>query len=379
MTMWIQHGWGRSDKIEELAGGGLAGGVVVSPWNATPANISSFVDEVMALGLAALIDPQGYVHTIDNPKANVVRRHDDLSISPTSFTWDMPRDDLAEYVKAIVELNERTTAEAVIAPGAIQTFGDQWVTLPLEAARIAGGLTERPVLASLIVEEHALGDWPRAEEWLDAATRLDIEGFYVVVVRTGGGSYPTSFAPEVLSGLLRLLHRLSENDYRLVLGYSDIEGLAATAAGAQCFASGWSYSLRAFAETQWQARMGRQPRNRIFIPEMLSPLLVDEARQLLGSDQAGLVPPEYIDAVRTNSVDQRMAHMSYLRGVGGQAADLEGREQTEQLETVEQRIAEALGNLRRARARNPALESGYQSRLASIQSAVASFRSAEDV
>src|SRR5688572_33389890 len=87
------------------------------------------------------------------------------------------------------------------------------------------------VFASVVVEEAGLADWKVIEDWLDIATELEVRGIYIVVSRHGD-AYPEAWKNPLLENLLRLIHRLVAADFRVVLGYADIEGLAAVALGA---------------------------------------------------------------------------------------------------------------------------------------------------
>ncbi len=387
MPMWAQHGYGKGQKIHDLAESAMLEGVVVSPWNEPSA--VSIGEHLTSQGLSALLDPQAYVHALQRPKGSVVSGHERFELHPgPPITWDLSAD-LDEYLDRIVTANAALGSRAIIAPGCVQAFTDAWAPLSFHCAREirrkVGRGTE--ILASLIVHERAFDGWADAERWLTLATqpKRSASGYYIVMARDlGSESYPFPVSALRTTGLLRLIHRLAVvNEKHVVYGYSDVEGLLAIASGADAFATGWSYRLRAFDQAQWQERPpgGRSPRPRIFIPEMLSPVDVDEARQMLAIPAfRALVPPAYQTHVRTGTVTQLEAQMSFLHGMGALAGAIEDEDEvSDRLDLVGEMLVHANATLRRVSAQMPTLNPTYRNRIRGLSSALDAFRQEEDI
>lgn len=274
MSFFAQHGYGKSDKLDVLADRGVLGGVILSAADESVDALRGTTRAMAKRGIDTLLDPQTYVYTIPNA---VGRCHADLGLAFGAIHWgSVTPADIEAQVEAVLEANRAvSTTGPVIAPGPRQgTFGDLWLPLALQYARTTATRADgRAVLASVVVEEAALGDWSAIERWLDVATTLDLEGFYVVVSRRT--PYPSAWDRGALANLLRLIYRLSIlNEYRVTVGYADLGGLAAIAVGADAIASGWHYRQRHFLSERWVPSTGGQaPIPRVTSGPLISALL----------------------------------------------------------------------------------------------------------
>lgn len=281
MSYWIQHGYGKGDKISNVIGTGVVDGVILSPADEMPDALKSYVSDLKAGGVRALLDPQLYVHTITN---GVGRCHGDHGLDFDDVHWSADPKTISKHVRAVVKANNQLGLDQICAPTPVQgTFGDTWTPLSLQYARaVADSVGEQRTIASVVFDESALGQpWTDIEDWLDAATKLKVRGFYLICVRQGN-SYPLAWSTQRLTQLLRLIYRLAgPNEYEVILGYSDVEGLAACALGAS-MATGWFYSQRRFTEAKWRPTKGGSPALARFTSDrLLVPLLADEARALV--------------------------------------------------------------------------------------------------
>ena len=274
LSFYAQHGYGKSDKLEVLADRGVLGGVILSPADESIDALRGTARAMATKNVETLLDPQTYVYTI--PSA-VGRCHGELGLDFGTIYWgSITPADIEAQVEAVIAANVAiATTGPVIAPAPRQgTFNDLWLPVALQYARTtsarAGG---RAVLASAVVEEAALGDWTGIERWLDVVTTLELEGFYLVIGRRT--PYPAAWDRIALCNLLRIIYRLRIlNEYRVVVGYADMGGLAAIAMGADAVASGWNYRQRHFLSERWVPRAGGQaPVPRVTSGPLISPLL----------------------------------------------------------------------------------------------------------
>lgn len=329
MSFFAQHGYGKSDKLDVLAAAGVLGGVILSPADESIDALRGTARAMARKNVETLLDPQTYVYTIPNA---VGRCHSDLGLDFGSIYWgSITPADIETQVEAVIAANAAiATTGPVIAPAPRQgTFGDLWLPVALQYARTtnarAGG---RAVLASVIVEEAALGDWNAIERWLDVATTLELEGFYLVIGRRT--PYPAAWDRVALCNLLRIIYRLRIlNEYRVVVGYADTGGLAAIAMGADAIASGWNYRQRHFLSERWVPRAGGQaPVPRVTSGPLMSALLglgeMDAAsRSAIGPQ---VLPDDVLRgrlASRPESWSNPQAVVQHLEVLSGVVADLE--------------------------------------------------------
>ena len=385
MTLYAQHGYGKADKLDILSAAGRIDGVVLSPADEGSDALARTVRDSNESGISTLLDPQTYVHSIADA---VARCHGDHGLAFAPTTWgSLSAIDIQGQARAVVDANDRIgTRGPIIAPGPRQlSFADPWTPFAHQYARATLAETTRPVLASLVIEEAGLGDWNAVEQWLDTATTLDVAGFYVVIGRHG--AYPIAWDTTLLANLLRLIYRLGIlNDYTIGVGYADISGLAAIAAGATWIGSGWSYRQRQFVTERWIPRRGgQQAIPRVTSYGLLAPLLglgegQASARSALG-DRV-LPDPQLRRRIITNpdGWSNPEAQIQYLETLSVLVAQVEGFGSiADRIEGLQENVARARAltlELSRAGVR---IDTVHTTSLVAISGALASLRRLETI
>lgn len=267
MSFWIQHGYGKGDKIVAAASEYDVAGVILSPADERD-SLASTVNSVSELGLNCILDPQLYVHTIPDAEARCHEFHElDFHI-PSSY---LSAGEVASHVQAIIDLNQSLGTNVVIGPSPlISAFGDGWSNLAMQYARETEQHTDHPWLASLVAEASAFADWDQVRRYLDVVTTLDTAGIYLIVANSRT-SYPFSWDRDILKNVLKTIYVLAEfAEYEVVWGYADIPGAAGLSVGASGAATGWFNSLRYFAQEKWIPQSGGRAANpRLFARSLM--------------------------------------------------------------------------------------------------------------
>ena len=269
MTYWIQHGYGKADKIDTVARSGLVSGVILSPADEENSTLASTVASARLQGIDVLLDPQLYIHTISGA---VARCHSHHGLEFGEISWFLSPEEIAGHCQAVVTLNQDFGVSDVVAPAPyLALFGDMWAPLSLQYARTTIAMSEAPVYLSLVAEDAAFADWDSTLRYLDALTTLDAAGVYLIVGTSTQG-YPVQWDSERLTNVLRVIYTLAElNHYDVIWGYSDLAGILGVAAGASGAATGWYHSLRRWTTDKWIPKSGgRQANPRIFVKQLLS-------------------------------------------------------------------------------------------------------------
>lgn len=269
MTYWIQHGYGKADKIDTLAQSGLITGVVLSPADEEHSTFVSTIVSARLQGVDLLIDPQLYIHTI---AGSVARCHSQHGLEFGEISWFVSPEEIARHCQAVVTLNQDLSIDRIVAPAPyLASFGDVWAPLSLQYARATVDMTDVPVFLSLVAEDSAFADWDSTLRYLDALTTVNAAGIYLIVGTSARG-YPVQWDPERLANVLRVIYTLAElNHYEVIWGYSDLAGVLGVVAGASGAATGWYHSLRRWTADKWiPKRGGRQANPRIFVEQLLS-------------------------------------------------------------------------------------------------------------
>ncbi|MBJ7470349.1 MAG: hypothetical protein JHD16_03570 [Solirubrobacteraceae bacterium] len=380
--LWIQHGYGKGTKISDIRDSALAAGVVLSPGDEGRRSLS---ETRSVLGrLDALLDPQTFVYSIPGGTA---RCHEDNGLAFSDLHWSASPAEVVNVAEKVVATNRELDIPRVVAPTCLQRdFRDVWTPLSLQLARATLAAADRPVLASLVIDEGALSNWHDATDWLDVATTLDVAGFYIVVNR-GSSSYQAPWDPARLVTLLRLIYSLTElNGYEVILGYSDFEGLLGAAFGASGHGTGWYYSLRRFSETKWQPSTGgRAASPRVTSGPLMAALRADgEADLIVRTPLAASVFPS--QPVRTRLAENPTGWSlpdswdQHMREMGSLSRHLMSERSTAtRLDTMQSLIDGALRLSAGLEPEGVLLPAAYTTRLQGFSEAVAVARELERV
>ncbi|MCD2119615.1 MULTISPECIES: hypothetical protein [Rhodococcus] len=280
MNFFIQHGYGKGTKISDVFDQGSLGGVILSPGDEEPTALRSTVSAINDLGIVPLLDPQTYVYSITPP--GVARCHSSHGVNFRQVKWSQSAREVESQIESIRAANVAVGIDGpMIAPTCVQsTFTDIWTPLSLQYARSAlDSWGSENTIASVAIDEGALTNWHDIADWLDIVTGIDVRGFYIVVNRSNKGYPPVPWDSLRLGNLLRLMYNLSVlNEYEVHWGYSDLEGVAAIAAGVGSVSSGWHYTLRQFFTSKWQPSPsgGQPPTPRVYVPALWASLKAEE-------------------------------------------------------------------------------------------------------
>lgn len=291
MSYWVQQGYGKGTYIDDLVASGPVGGVVLSPGDETKSQLAT---TVAGLGAAVkpLLDPQTYIWGVPDAQAS---KHSDNGIAFPGLTWTMGAKQQQRIVDSVLKLNSDLGIDTVIAPSVMMPGIDSyWTGQAMQLAETTIATSKSPVLVSLVLDQSAFSDWNMVSEWLDVLTEFDVEGFYLLVGRHSR-DYPLPWDTALYANVLRLIYRLSVlNKYRVLVGYTDIDGLAATAAGATGVASGWFFTLRQFNPQKWIPQGGGTPMTpRVLAAPLVAPLKGEpEASLIAASDRGPEVFPD---------------------------------------------------------------------------------------
>jgi hypothetical protein len=333
-----------------------------------------------------MLDPQSYIY---GPNIGAVaRKHEENGLVFPEMSWSQRPTITTEMIEKVGRINDIVGTIVRIAPSPmLSSFADVWTPLSIQLARAASDAWGPDLtLATIAVEETAFSDRHRVDAWLDAATTLEVRGFYLLVQRSNTSYPPAPWAAETLANLMSAIHVLSElNDYEVHWGYSDLEGLLGLAAGATAIATGWSHTLRQFSTAKWIPRTGgRQPAMRYPMRSILSVPLVTEAEALLRTSMRTELFDTDEVAVRMaegfDGVDLLEYHLRYMNWLADMVAELHGSSRETALNSLTQMIDTALGLISATEvSQRVALPPSYRGRLQNQRTAIDIFRDREGI
>lgn len=280
MSLFAQHGYGKSSKVTNGIADGILSGVILSPRDEAPRNMLTFIGELDAANdVELLFDPQFYVSTVP------ADREGHLPEYPYYVSGLTPRDlispaRITNHVEEIINYQMELPLTKIIGPSVIFNGIDDrqsQVALSFAAASCEYHSTlgvAPPLLLTLAVSENAFRSQESVDALLDILTSFETTGFYIVLVR---GTIPNvdEYEPEILANLLYSTYSLSVlNEYEVIWGFTDLTSILFHAVGARASACGWYNNLCHFSLGRYLDTGGRRARQRYTSMPMLSKLLL---------------------------------------------------------------------------------------------------------
>lgn len=293
MTLYIQHGYGKANKINDALDAETVQGVIFAPKFEKQENLESYIRQLAGSHTCdLLVDPQFYVAAFAPAKEGHLGEYPYFrsGLTATDFT---PRR-IQDYARTTIDYQQSLGVTAVVSPTVLfESFADRWFQIALNLANAslehhASLANPPPLLLSFLIGEGALASTEDVNRFLDAVTQdeWNMQGFYLTVARQET-SYNQNCESALLANYLYLVHVLGAiNNFRVVLGYTDFLGIPLRAAGASAFASGWWQSQRHFLRKNFLERKGggQPPRERFSSGPLLNSIFLTELQDIFDVD-----------------------------------------------------------------------------------------------
>jgi len=245
-----------------------------------------------------MFDPQFYAANLNNARDGHLSEFDyynnNSGLGRTHFSGTR----IQGYVKECLDYQHQTFGSNLaylISPTILfDAFRDSWsqiaLNMAVESADYHSKLNSpQPLLISLVISETAFQTMDAVEEFLDALTEIDKQGFYIIL-RRNSASVQNAMESAPFGRFMYFCHVLTTiNEYDVIVGYSDWHSFLLEAAGVTHTATGWYQNLRQFSLARFQPSSGgRRPRKRYSSAPLLScPLINPELQDIY---MANLLP-----------------------------------------------------------------------------------------
>ena len=288
MAFYIQHGHGKSDKVDEALESGTASGVIFGARNEKEANVEKCIACVRERNGAVLFDPQFHVSALVPANDRFLPEYPYYKVGRTVSDFvGIKR--LAGYAKTTLDYELSLSPDRLLSPTVIfDSFEGKWCQIALNLADAsldyhAGLKGAPPLLLSFVIGEQALESRSELDSFLDQLTSWDaLTGAYLVISREDS-SYSQKFNAERLTNALYMNYVLGNiNGLEITNGFSDFCGLLYRAVGSSTFATGWSQGLRQFHKRSFtkQKPGGQPPLLRYTSGPLLNSILLSELQQI---------------------------------------------------------------------------------------------------
>jgi hypothetical protein len=284
MKVYAQQGYGKGDKIQNGLDREAIDGVILSPRDEKYSNLSIFRKElsIKYSGAEVILDPQFYYATfIDATSKNL----NDCDYYPGNLPLAAlrPFKNLNKFATDCFKFQDSLGVHTLVSPSIhIPNFTDRQAQIALNMAEESINVArqfDKPLLISLVFNESALNETANVNEFLNELSMLEAAGFYIIVSRSNTDYNQKFEDPASLTNLLTMIYSLSEiNEFRVIMGYSDLIGLLYLTVGAQGIGTGWFNSSRKFTIQQrvLPSSGGRMPRERYTSVPLLNSIFVSE-------------------------------------------------------------------------------------------------------
>jgi len=293
MSILAQCGYGRGTKIEQGLNDEVVHGVIMSPRDERRDRLEQAIQDWGSKYPNAIVmfDPQFYATNLNNPLDGHLSEFDyynnNCGLGRTHFSGTR----IQGYVKDCLDYQHQTFTSNIsylISPTILfDGFRDSWSQIALNMAVESADYHSRlasaqPLLISLVISETAFQAMDAMEEFLDALTEIEAQGYYIII-RRNAGSIQNAMESAPFGRFMYFCHVLTTiNEYDVIVGYSDWHSFLLEAAGVKHTATGWYQNLRQFSLARFQPSSGgRHPRKRYSSSPMLScPLINPELQDI---------------------------------------------------------------------------------------------------
>lgn len=302
MSILAQCGYGRGGKIEQGLNDGVIHGVIMSPRDERKNRLEQAIHDWGDSHPNALVmfDPQFYAASLNNSRDGHLSEFDYYNNNSRLGRTHFSGTRIQGYVRECLDYQHQTfgsNAAYLISPTILfDSFRDSWsqiaLNMAVESADYHSSLNSPPpLLISLVISETAFQTMDAVEEFLDALTEIDTQGFYIII-RRNSASLQNAMESAPFGRFMYFCHVLTTiNEYDVIVGYSDWHSFLLKAAGVTHTATGWYQNLRQFSLARFQPSPGgRRPRKRYSSAPLLScPLINPELQDIYLSNHLALV------------------------------------------------------------------------------------------
>lgn len=311
MSLFAQHGYGKSRMIDLAFERDHIGGVILSPQYEKPDNLAKYIGSLFKRfsDIEVLVDPQFYVTNLEGDKKEGRLGEYPYYVSDITRRQLRSPNNISKYTQQVIDYQNSIHVSSIISPTIVfSNTDDAYFDYSLQFADFSikylrDSEIDKDLFVSLVFKQSVLENKKTVDDLLNEITLLDVKGFYIIVDHVAS-SYDPQFNHSILTNLLYLTYALSHlNDYDVIFGYASFVGLLLHAAGASHTACGWFTTSKQFSISRFRPSKGGQPPRERYssIPLLNSILLnpelssisdcIDVDRVLTGTRYDGILSP----------------------------------------------------------------------------------------
>lgn len=247
MELYLQLGHGMQGLTQELIKGWGKGTAIISPVNMAQDKIVPFSKKIHTIGGDVLFDPQMFYPKEGHLKLQAYDYWPNEGCSITSANIH------ADINRELLRINNDIGTSQIILPG-IEMKEDtfeynlEWVS---SSAQYFAQKTDKQLLATLCLYPETIRNSASIEVLAEALRVLPVSGYYIIP-HPSNNEYIVS-DPIWVIGMMKLISCLKLSKRKIIVGYSNHQGLVYSLAHADAIASGTYMNTRSFVPGKFKS------------------------------------------------------------------------------------------------------------------------------
>lgn len=266
MAVFIQHSYGKSDKIVNSIEKNLTSGVIFSPkGESSPLKMLDTIKEYSDMGVKTYFDPHFQLGLIENCPDSKIKDYSYYKSNLKYKDFVSPKI-LLQHVNTCLDFQKDLDVTGLMSPTCIiESFDDKWCGVAMQMAQGALEYASENNVSELyitfVISDNAfLGSKDSLDDFITTITSFDNLDKIYLIINKSLDAYSQQIESEKLQNILYLIYSLSVwNNIKIICGYSDIIGFMYLSAGANAITTGWSQKSRFFCRGNYKEMSGGNP------------------------------------------------------------------------------------------------------------------------
>lgn len=247
MELYLQLGHGMQALAQELIKKWGKGNVIISPVNLAQDKLVTFSKKIHAAGGQVLFDPQLFYPKEGHLKLQAYDYWPAQGVSVTSGSTNMAIN------RELLRINTQIGSSDIILPGIEMAeeqfaYGLNWMK---ESASYFAQKTEKPLLVILCFYLETIRNSVAIEKLVEQLRHVPVSGYYIIP-HPSNNEYIVSDVSWVI-GILKLVTCLKLAKKKIIVGYSNHQGLLYALANVDGIASGTYMNTRSFKPAKFKS------------------------------------------------------------------------------------------------------------------------------
>lgn len=247
MQLYLQMGHGMMALSEEMIKKWGSGSVIISPVNMNQDRLASYAKKINSYGGEVLFDPQMFYPKEGHDKLKEYEYWPEAGVSVSTDNG------YKTINQGLLRINNTINSAAIILPGKEMSesdfaYGLQWMRISSGYFR---GKTTKPLYGTLCLYPETIRNPESIELLVEAVRSIDVDGYYLIP-HPSNNEYIVA-DPLWTIGMMKLISCLKLHKRKVIVGYTNHQGLLYSLAHVDGIASGTFMNTRSFVPSKFKS------------------------------------------------------------------------------------------------------------------------------